>query len=78
MPTLGAFPGIAGVRFAAASQSASRIWVSLFDKDGDRETERLEMQPPGGMCHFKVKLTDAAQVDDELVAWIKQAYETAG
>ena len=51
MPTLGAFPGIAGVRFAAASQSASHIWVSLFDKDGDRETERLEMQPAGDGVH---------------------------
>ena len=39
------------MRFAAASQSASRIWVSLFDKDGDRETERLEMQPAGDGVH---------------------------
>jgi hypothetical protein len=25
-----------------------------------------------------VKVTDAAQVDDELIAWIKRAYESAG
>ena len=41
-------------------------------------TARLETQPPGGMCHFKVNLTDAAQVDDELIAWIRQAYDTSG
>ena len=40
--------------------------------------ERLETQPAGSMCHFKVKLTAAAQVDDELIAWIRQAYDTAG
>ena len=34
--------------------SASRIWVSLFDQDGDRETERLEMQPEGDGVHTLV------------------------
>lgn len=32
----------------------------------------------GGMCNYKVKITDVAEVDDELIAWIKRAYESAG
>ena len=36
---------------------------------------RLEALPPGGMCQYKVKLTSAAEVDAELVAWIRRAYE---
>ena len=32
----------------------------------------------GGMCNYKVKVTDVAEVDDELIAWIKRAYESAG
>jgi len=39
---------------------------------------RLIAQPAGGMCNFKVKLTDPTEVDDELVAWIKQAYDGSG
>ena len=39
---------------------------------------RLEKLPAGQMCNFRVKLTDAAQVDAELVAWAKAAYDAAG
>ncbi|MCU0246657.1 MAG: DUF4287 domain-containing protein [Bryobacter sp.] len=38
---------------------------------------RLEEQPPKGMCSHKVKLTEAGQVDDELIAWIRAAYDGA-
>ena len=41
-------------------------------------SERLEKLPPGKMCQYQVKLTDAAQVDTELSAWIKAAYDAAG
>jgi len=30
------------------------------------------------MCSYKVKVTDVAEVDAELIAWLKQAYESAG
>ena len=40
--------------------------------------ERLLAQPAGGMCSYKVKLTDASEVDEAIIAWIKQAYDTAG
>jgi len=39
---------------------------------------RLVELPPGGMCNFKVKITQIAEVDSELLAWIRQAYESAG
>jgi hypothetical protein len=29
------------------------------------------------MCQYKVKLTGAAEVDAELVGWIRQAYDSA-
>ena len=40
-------------------------------------TTRLEALPPGGMCQYKVKVTAAADVDAELIAWIRQAYDAA-
>lgn len=42
------------------------------------EHSRLVVMPPGGMCNYKVNLTDASEVDNELIAWIRQAYESAG
>jgi hypothetical protein len=41
-------------------------------------TARLIEMPSGGMCQYKVNLTDVAEVDAELLAWIKWAYESAG
>lgn len=42
------------------------------------DSARLEKLPEGQMCNYRVKITDAAQVDAELFAWIKAAYESAG
>jgi len=40
--------------------------------------ERLETSGPfGTMCTHRVQLTDLEQVDDELITWIKEAYEQA-
>ncbi len=38
---------------------------------------RLAEQPTGSMCNYIVALTDAKEVDAELIAWIKSAYEGA-
>ena len=54
-----------------------RVEVGLNMKGVDA-TERLAAMPAGGMCNYKVKVTDAAEVDAELVAWVKRAYDSAG
>lgn len=55
----------------------TRFEVGLNMKDV-KATARLLALPPGGMCQYKVNLTDAKEVDKELIDWIKQAYESAG
>jgi hypothetical protein len=55
----------------------SRVEVGL-NMRGVKATERLIEMPPGGMCQYKVKLTDVAEADNELIAWVKQAYDSAG
>lgn len=55
----------------------TRIEVGLNMK-GVEATTRLAEMPSGGMCNYKVKVTDVAEVDAELMAWIKRAYESAG
>jgi hypothetical protein len=57
--------------------SRGRLEVGLNMKNVD-STERLQAQPPGGMCQYKVYLTSPMEVDDELMVWIRQAYERAG
>jgi hypothetical protein len=43
-----------------------------------KKNARLVEQPKGSMCNYVVNLTDLQEVDPELVAWIKSAYEGAG
>ncbi len=55
----------------------TRIDLGLKLKDKP-ETERLGSSGPfGTMCTHRVQLTSPNQVDDELIAWIKEAYEKA-
>lgn len=56
--------------------SKTRIEVGLNLK-GVEPTERLIQLPPGGMCSYKVNVTGIDQVDDELLGWIRQAYDSA-
>ena len=54
-----------------------RVEVGLNMKDA-QATARLIELPAGGMCQYKVYLAEVTEVDAELMAWIKQAYESAG
>ena len=54
----------------------SRIEVGLNMKDVPA-TERLLAEKPGGMCQYKVKITDVKEVDKELLAWVRIAYQAS-
>jgi hypothetical protein len=55
----------------------TRFEVGLNAKDLKKNPRLLE-QPKGSMCNYIVNLTNAQEVDSELIAWIKSAYESAG
>jgi len=55
----------------------SRVDVGINMK-GVKGTDRLVELPSGGMCQYKVAVTDARDVDKELIAWVKQAFDSAG
>ena len=40
--------------------------------------ERLVALPPGQMCQYKVRLGRVEDVDDELIDWLRAAYDAAG
>lgn len=54
----------------------TRVEVGLNMK-GVKGTDRLLELPAGQMCQYKVKVTDAAEVDKELVSWIRHAFDSA-
>jgi hypothetical protein len=54
-----------------------RVEVGLNMK-GVPATARLIEQPAGGMCQYKVYVTQLDEVNQELFAWIRQAYDNAG
>ena len=55
----------------------TRFEVGINAKDFKKNTRLLE-QPKGSMCNYIVNLTDAQEVDAELLAWLKSAFEQAG
>lgn len=55
----------------------TRFEVGINAKDFKKNSRLLE-QPSGSMCNYIVNLTDAKEVDSELIAWLKSAYESAG
>jgi hypothetical protein len=58
-----------------ATKTSVEIGLNMKGVPG---TDRLVALPPGQMCQYKVRLSDAKEVDRELLGWIKTAYENAG
>ena len=54
-----------------------RVELGLNLKD-DVATTRIIAQKPGGMCQYAVALTTAGDVDKEVVAVLKKAFDGAG
>ena len=56
----------------------TRIDLGLKIK-GKPTTDRLENSGPfGSMCTHRVRLSSVEEVDQELIEWLKEAYEMAG
>lgn len=55
----------------------TRFELGLNGKDLPAD-ERLTAQPAGSMCNYIVKLSSADEVTNEIIAWVRQAYDSAG
>ena len=55
----------------------TRFEVGINAKDL-KKNDRLLEQPKGSMCNYIVQIKDAKDIDSELLAWIKTAFEGAG
>lgn len=54
----------------------TQVEVGLNVK-GLKPTDRLVALPPKGMCDFKVRLSGVEEVDRELLAWLRAAFDAA-
>lgn len=63
----------------ALIQPSSKTRIDLGLKFNEKAHKgRLETSGPfGTMCTHRVQINDLKQVDDELIGWIKEAYEQA-
>ncbi len=50
------------------------IGINLKGRPG---TERFVEQPKGGMCNYIVVVQSPEEIDDEMVSWLKEAYDQA-
>jgi hypothetical protein len=55
----------------------TRVEVGLNMKDVTA-TDRLVAMPAGQMCQYKVKVSDTAEVNQELLDWMRRAFDAAG
>jgi hypothetical protein len=58
-----------------ATNTRFELGLNIKNLEAD---ERLLEQPSGSMCNYKVRLTEADQVDESVLDWIRRAFEAAG
>jgi hypothetical protein len=58
-----------------ASNTQFELGINVKNLETD---ERLVEQPAGSMCNYKARLTNADQVDEIVVSWVRRAYQAAG
>lgn len=55
----------------------SQVEVGLNARELEA-SDRLKEQKAGGMCQYKVRVSDPTEVDDELIGWLRTAFDAAG
>ncbi len=63
-------------QFACLTPTASRVDVGINLK-GAKPTKRLLAEKPGGMFTHRVPVATPQEVDKELIAWLKTAYDNS-
>lgn len=49
-----------------------------FNLKGVEAIGKLENEKPNGICSHKINLSDISEIDQEVIDWIKMAYNNAG
>jgi hypothetical protein len=57
--------------------TSTRVEVGLNMKDAEADPRLLQL-PAGQMCQYKVKVSEPKDVNEQLIAWIRRAFDAAG
>jgi predicted transport protein len=49
-----------------------------FNLKGVEASGKLENEKPNGICSHKMNLTDISEIDEEVIGWIRKAFDNAG
>ncbi len=49
-----------------------------FNLKGVEPKGKLEAEKPNGICSHKINLSEINEIDEEVISWIKMAFENAG
>lgn len=58
-----------------ATKTRFEIGINL---KGQEAKGKLEAEKPNAMCSHKIKITSIDEIDEEVLGWVKSAYENAG
>lgn len=58
-----------------ATKTRFEIGISL---KGQEPKSNLEAEKPNAMCSHKIKIEDINDIDNEVIGWLRTAYENAG
>ena len=58
-----------------ATRTQIEIGLNARDLPAD---PRLKALPPGGMCQYTVRVSQAGEVDKQLLGWVRAAFDAAG
>lgn len=65
-------------QFATLTPASKSRFVVGINLKGHAPDGKLEAEKPNAMCSHKINLQDASDIDEEVLGWIRRAYESAG
>ncbi len=65
-------------QFATVGPATASLVELGFNLKGAPAEGRVEALPPGGMCTHRARIASVQELDEELVGWLRRAFEAAG
>ena len=65
-------------QFAILNPATKTRFEIGLNLKGQETTEKLEAEKPNAMCSHKLSISGLQDIDQEVIGWLKKAYDAAG
>ncbi|MCZ7603989.1 MAG: DUF4287 domain-containing protein [Melioribacteraceae bacterium] len=65
-------------QFAILNPATKTRFEIGFNLKGEEAKGKLVTEKPNSMCSHKINIADISEIDKEIIAWMKKAYDNAG